>query len=136
MTSISNLDFQDATWRDLLIRHLLSDDFFDVERYPTASFVVAGYEPLPGASPGMPNGHVTGNLTIRDVTRPITFPAVISAQGDGSIKAHAALDIDRTLWQVCYGSGKLYERLGMHLVHDLISLELFLLARSTNTVRS
>jgi polyisoprenoid-binding protein YceI len=136
MTSISNLDLQDATWRDLLIRHLLSDDFFEVERYPTASFVVTGYEPLPGASPGMPNGHVTGNLTIRDVTRPITFPAVISAQGDGSIKAHTAFDIDRTLWNVCYGSGKHFERLGMHLVHDLISLELFLLARSTNTVRS
>jgi hypothetical protein len=84
----------------------------------------------------MPNGHVTGNLTIRDVTRPITFPAVISAQGDGSIKAHAAFDLDRTLWNICYGSGKLYERLGMHLVHDLISLELFLVARSTNTVRS
>ena len=136
MTSISNLDLQDATWRDLLIRHLLSDDFFDVERYPTASFVVTGYEPLLGASPGMPNGHVNGNLIIRDVTRPITFPAAISAQWDGSIKAHAAFDLDRTLWQVCYGSGKFYERLGMHLVHDLVSLELFLLARSTNTVRS
>jgi hypothetical protein len=53
----------------------------------------------------------------------------MSQEDDGSIKAHAALDIDRTFWNVRYGSGKLYERLGMHLVHDLISLELFVVAR-------
>ena len=129
MTSITNLDLQDATWREILIRHLLSDDFFDVERYPTASFEVTGFEPLSGATPGTPNGTVTGNLTIRDVTRPVTFPAVIYPQEEGSIKAQAAFDLDRTLWNVFYGSGKLYERLGMHLVHDLISLELFLVAR-------
>ena len=129
MTSISNLDLQDATWRDLLLRHLMSDDFFDVERYPTAVFAVTGYEPIAGAAPGTPNGIVTGNLTIRDVTRPVSFSAVIAPQEDGSIKAQAAFDLDRTLWNVCYGSGRFYERLGMHLVHDLISLEMFIVAR-------
>jgi hypothetical protein len=51
------------------------------------------------------------------------------SQEDGTLKAQAALDIDRTLWNVCYGSGRLYERLGMHLVNDLISIELFIVAR-------
>jgi hypothetical protein len=54
---------------------------------------------------------------------------MVAAQADGILKAQASVDLDRTLWDVCYGSGKLYERLGMHLVNDLISLELFIAAR-------
>lgn len=129
MTAIINLDLQDPTWRDLLIRHLKSDDFFAVERFPTASFRLNGWEEAKEASPEAPNGIASGELTIRDVTRPISFPAIVAPQADGSIKTHAAFDIDRTLWNVCYGSGKLFERLGMHLVHDVISLEMFLQAR-------
>jgi len=129
MNATTNLDLQDPPWRDLLIRHLKSDDFFAVERFPTASFRLTGWEEAKETSPEAPNGIASGELTIRDVTRPISFPAIVAPQADGSIKAHAAFDIDRTLWNVCYGSGKLFERLGMHLVHDIISLELFILAR-------
>lgn len=131
MNTIENLDLQDPTWRDMLIRHLKSDDFFAVERFPTASFTLTGWEVQEGASPEAPNGIVAGDLSIRDVTRPISFPAIVAPQQDGSIKAHAAFDIDRTLWNVCYGSCRLFERLGMHLVHDIITLELFVLARQT-----
>ena len=129
MNSITNLDLQDPAWHDMLLRHLKSDDFFALERFPTASFRLTGWEATEGASPEAPNGIASGELTIRDVTRPISFPAIVAPQADGGIKAHAAFDIDRTLWNVCYGSGKLFERLGMHLVHDIISLELFILAR-------
>jgi len=129
MSTISNLDLQDPAWRDMLIRHLKSDDFFAVERFPTASFRLTGWEAVEGASPEAPNGIASGELTIRDKTHPVSFPAIVAPQADGGIKAHAAFDIDRTLWNVCYGSGKLFERLGMHLVHDIISLELFISAR-------
>ena len=130
MHSISNFDLQDLGYRNMLLSHLKSDDFFAVERFPTASFILTGWEagPSPGASPEAVSGIATGDLTIRDVTRPVCFPAVVAPQQDGGIKAHAAFDIDRTLWNVCYGSAKLFERLGMHLVHDLISLELFVRA--------
>ncbi|TWJ17575.1 YceI family protein [Geobacter argillaceus] len=129
MTTISNLDLQDPGWRDMLIRHLISDDFFAVERYPTSSFTLNGWEAQVGASPEAPQGIVTGELTIKDVTRPISFPATVAPQQDGSIQAHAAFDIDRTLWNICYGSCRMFEHLGMHLVHDMISLELFVVAR-------
>jgi len=129
MTAISCLDLQDPGWRDMLIQHLISDDFFAVDRYPTASFRLNGWEAQAEASPEAPQGIVTGELTIRDVTRPISFPATVALQQDGSIQAHAAFDIDRTLWNVCYGSCRLFEHLGMHLVHDMISLELFVVAR-------
>jgi polyisoprenoid-binding protein YceI len=129
MNTITNLDLQDEGWRGMLHRHLKSEDFFDVERYPTATFEVRGATPIEGATPGAPNTEIAGSLTIRETTRSICFPAMVAAQEDGSIKAQAALDLDRTLWNVCYGSGKLYERLGMHLVNDLISIELFIVVR-------
>lgn len=129
MSTISNADLQDPGWRDMLIRHLLSDDFFAVARYPAASFTLNRWETQAGASPDAPQGIATGELTIRDVTRSISFPAIVAPQQDGSIQAHAAFDIDRTLWKVCYGSCRLFEHLGMHLVHDMISLELFVAAR-------
>jgi polyisoprenoid-binding protein YceI len=129
MTTLSNIDLQDANWHDMLLRHLKSDDFFAVDRYPTASFKLTEWVEQKGASPEAPEGIAAGNLTIKDVTRPVRFRAIVAPQQDGSIKAHAALDIDRTLWNVCYGSCKMFERLGMHLVNDFVSLELFVLAR-------
>ena len=129
MNSITNLDLQDEGWRGMLLRHLKSEDFFDVELYPTATFELQGTAVIADATPGKPGMEITGLLTIKDATRLIRFPAVIAPQEDGSIKAQAAFDIDRTDWNVCYGSGKLYERLGMHLVNDLISIEMFIVAR-------
>lgn len=128
MESMTNLDLEDPDYRDLLISHLKSDDFFAVKRFPTAALTLTGWQPQGEASPQAPNGIMKGELTIKDTTRPISFPAIVAPQEDGSIKAHAAFDIDRTLWNVCYGSGRLFERLGMHLVQDLISLELFVIA--------
>jgi rhodanese-related sulfurtransferase/polyisoprenoid-binding protein YceI len=128
MNTISNLDQQDPVWRDMLITHLKSDDFFGVKQFPLASFTLAGWEEQEVALSEALNGSVTGDLSIRDVTRRVSFPAIVAPQPDGSIKAHAAFDIDRTLWNVNYGSCRLFERLGMHLVHDLISLELFVVA--------
>jgi hypothetical protein len=45
---------------------------------------------------------------------------------DGLIAAEAHFDINRTRWKVVYGSGKIYERLGKHLVNDEVSLALSL----------
>jgi len=52
---------------------------------------------------------------------------VVAPQADG-LKAQATLDIDRTQWNISYGSGRLFEKLGMHLVNDLVTLEFFLVA--------
>ena len=131
MTTLTNLDLQDEGWRGMLHRHLKSEDFFDVERYPTASFELRGASAIAGATPGTANMEVAGSLTIKETSRPVCFPAMVDPQVDGTLKAQAALDLDRTLWGVSYGSGKLYERLGMHLVNDLISIELFIVAHKS-----
>lgn len=131
MNTITNLDLQDDGWRGMLLRHLKSEDFFDVERYPTAYFELNRATAIAGATPGTPNVEIAGSLTIKETARSIRFPAIIAAQEEGALKAQAAFDLDRTLWNVCYGSGKLYERLGMHLVNDLVSIELFIVAQET-----
>lgn len=129
MNTLSDLDLQDELWRNMLLKHLKSEDFFDVEHYPEVVFELRGTALLDKATPGTPNMEIAGVLTIKDTTRSICFPAIVAPQEDGTVKAHAALDLDRTLWNVSYGSGRLYERLGMHLVNDLISVEMFLVAR-------
>jgi polyisoprenoid-binding protein YceI/rhodanese-related sulfurtransferase len=125
--SITNLDLQQTDFRNLLIIHLLSEDFFEVSRYPSAEATLKGWRPIPGATPGTANYEIDADLTIKGITHPVRFAAVILPQADG-VKAQATLDIDRTAWNVTYGSGKFFEKLGMHLVNDIVTLEFFLVA--------
>jgi len=127
MKSISNLDLQQADYRSMLVSHLLSEDFFEVSRYPSAEARLLGSRPIPEATPGRANYLVDADLTIKGITHPVQFAAIIAPQPD-CIKAHATLDIDRTAWNVTYGSGRLFEMLGMHLVNDMVTLEFFLVA--------
>ncbi|MHC1696772.1 MAG: YceI family protein [Geobacteraceae bacterium] len=129
MRTITNSDLQDQAENCLLIRHLKSDDFFDVEQFPTAVFELLECGVMVGATPGSPNYFIKGKLTLKDVTKEVAIPAIIVPGANGSIQAHACFEIDRTEWHVSYGSGKLFEKLGMHLVNDTISLELFVTAR-------
>jgi rhodanese-related sulfurtransferase/polyisoprenoid-binding protein YceI len=127
MKSIVNLDLQQDDYRNMLISHLISEDFFEVSRYPGAEAHLKGWRPIPEATPGRANYQIDADLTIKGITHPVQFAALIAPQED-CIKAQAALDIDRTAWNVTYGSGKLFERLGMHLVNDIVTLEFFLVA--------
>ena len=130
MNSIQNLDVQDPKWNRVLVDHLKSEDFFDVKQFPTAKFDAITFKEIEGAkSAGSPNYEVRGKLTIKGVAHEITFPAVLVLQEDGSLAAEAHFDIDRTLWNVNYGSGKIFEKLGKHLVHDFITIQLKLIAR-------
>jgi polyisoprenoid-binding protein YceI/rhodanese-related sulfurtransferase len=129
MRSIRNNDLTDQELNRLLIRHLMSDDFFDVERFPTATFEILQCGTNLGATPGSPNYLLKGVLTIKGTAKELTVPAIIAPGADGGIQAQACFSIDRTEWNIAYGSGKLFEKLGMHLVNDTISLELYITAR-------
>jgi polyisoprenoid-binding protein YceI len=83
---------------------------------------------MPDATPGTPNYRITGAMTIKGISNPVVFPALIAPRADGGLNAQAHFDINRTLWQVQYGSGKLFEKLGMHLVNDCITLDLQVMA--------
>jgi polyisoprenoid-binding protein YceI len=122
MRSITNTDIEDPVLRHLIEAHLKSDDFFDVARFPTAEVAIETVKPVAGATPGTPNYRVAGRLTVKDAEHEIEFPAIISAGSDGALTAVAQIEIDRTRWNVLYGSGRFFPVLGKHLVHDGIGL--------------
>ena len=113
---------------ELLVAHLKSDDFFATAEHPTARFEITGLDAIEGARPGAPNCHVSGRLTMRGATEELGFPAVVAAKGD-AIALDAHFDLDRTRWNINYGSGRLYDDLGMHLVNDDVSLQIRLIAK-------
>ena len=128
---MANTDLVNPLMRSALLNHLASDDFFDVARHPEAHFFLDAIAPVPDATPGLPNGRVRGRLLLKAVEQPLEFPALVglSPAGDGSLVARANFDLDRTRWDVLYGSGKFYEGLGKHLVNDLVTLDLKIVAR-------
>ncbi len=124
MTSIACSDISDATMNALLVNHLKHSDFFETSTHPTASFKILNASPISGVPDGSPNFLLTSEITIKSVTKPIEFPAVIARRPDGGFTAQAHLDLDRTDFGVIYGSGKFFSRLGQHLVNDHMHLHL------------
>lgn len=109
---------------DVLIAHLQSDDFFDVGRFPEARYTILSTRPLGDGIAGRPNLHLEGELTLRGETHPLAIEAVTGLAPDGRPAAQATLALNRTVWGSIYGSAGFFQRLGMHLVNDLVDLEL------------
>ena len=129
MNSIADTDLTDPAWNKMLVAHLKSGDFFETTTYPTAKILIKQSRRMAEDGCGNPNFALTADVTIKDVTRKISFPVAVIVEEDGTLKAHAHFDFDRTLWNVKYGSWKFFKLLGMHLVDDVISLNLKLVAR-------
>lgn len=85
--------------------HLKSADFFDVEKAPTAKFVitsVAPYTEAAGASlVADANYVISGNLTLKDKTLNVTFPAHVNITAT-AVDAKAKFVIDRSAWGISY----------------------------------
>jgi len=128
MQSIICEDLTDKGMNQGLIAHLLSADFFEASKYPEAGFEITESALLKSVSPGAPNYKIYGNLTIKGITKQIEFNCTAGWNAKGLFFAQAAFEIDRTRWNVMYGSGRFFERLGMHLVNDYITIQLFITA--------
>lgn len=118
MQSIKVLDIQDPGPNAKLTNHLKSDDFFSVAGNPTSQFKITSAK---GTAPGKVD--VTGNLTIKGITHPVTIPATLHQEGD-KLSAKGELKVDRTLFDVKYGSGKFFQGLGDKLISDEFELKL------------
>jgi polyisoprenoid-binding protein YceI len=128
VNSVEAKDIEDPKMAAVLNDHLKSDDFFETERYPEASFQSTSVVAVPGAAPGNPNFNMRGLLTIKNVSNEVVFPCVVGSSGPNKAIARARFDIDRTRWNVIYGSGKFFLNLGMHLVNDIIEIEVKIVA--------
>jgi len=128
LNALTCADIADPAMNRVLIEHLKSDDFFDVARFPEARFQIRKVEPVPGAGPGLPNLRIRGDLTLRGQMKPLVFLAAAGRTPEGRPAAQAVFAFDRTVWGSIYGSGRFFQRLGMHLVNDLIEVQIRLVA--------
>ena len=113
MNTIKNTDMAGSGGAAKLEGHLKSDDFFGVEKYPTANFKVKSASPAKMER----SFNISGDVTIKGKTNPITFVAQMENTKEGVI-CTAQLKVDRTVYDVKYGSGKFFDGLGDKMIYD------------------
>ena len=111
MFTITNTD-QEGEYKNKLEGHLKSDDFFGVEKFPTASIIFTNVK-----STGKNSYEVTGDITIKGKTDSVTLD--VSIYGN---KANASLKIDRTKFDVRYGSTSFFNDLKDKAIYDEFDL--------------
>jgi polyisoprenoid-binding protein YceI len=122
--SIAVTDLKDPESNAKLVGHLKSDDFFSVEKYPVADFVITGVKPH-----GNGQYDLTGKLTIKGITNDVSFPATIVIN-KGKLTANAKIKVDRTRYDIKYRSSNYFENLGDKTIYDDFDLEVTLLANA------
>ena len=127
MNSISNVDMKPEEGGRDLIDHLKSDDFLSVIQYPKAKFVITKVEKIGDTTGKNPNVEITGNLTLKGITHPLTFSAFVSLQ-ESTLITEARFKIDRTKWGVRYNSAKIFSEVGDGAISDAIGIELKIIA--------
>ncbi len=93
-------------------------DFFNAKEYPTAKFEMTGIE----------NNVVKGNLTIKDKTNAVEFPATVTMEGDKMMLKSEAFEVDRTKWDVNFGSKSIFPSIGDKFINDAMKITLSLVA--------
>ena len=126
MTQIRCTDLE-GEWSDKLVGHLNSDDFFATEQFKTSSFSLKEFRPLDKEAQGGMTHEVTGDFTIRDQTKSVTFLATVS-EVDGKMTISGEVVLDRSQFNVRYGSGSFFDDLGDNLIHDNFTVGFALVA--------
>lgn len=118
MASIACTDLE-GEWNEKLVGHLKSDDFFGIKQHPTATFEITQV-----VSRGKPGEYkIVGDLTIKDITKEIKFQADVEDMGDKA-KAVAEIVVDRSEYNVRYGSGSFFDNLGDKTIYDEFDLQI------------
>ena len=116
MASITNTDIESPEWKQKLEDHLKSEDFFHVDSFPYAVLEINGSQLLivENAKKSL---QILADLTIRGKTHEIKFPFDIT-RSENILTGEGSVDIDRTLYNIQYKSGKFFENLGDKLIYD------------------
>lgn len=111
MGSITSEDLE-GEYKGKLEGHLKSDDFFGAEKFPTSKLVFTNVDMT-----GKNSYKVIGNLTVKGITKPVTFD--FSVYGN---KANATVKIDRSKYDVRYGSTSFFDDLKDKVIYDEFDL--------------
>jgi len=134
MHTITNDDLRDKKDSSMykLVGHLMAPDFFDVAKYPTAKFDITKVTMLSNDAAG--NTHtISGNLTVKDSVKNISFPAKVAINGD-DLTASATVIINRLDFGIKYNSvtaspADVLKKLGDHAIKDEITISINLKAK-------
>ncbi|MFD2574482.1 YceI family protein [Spirosoma soli] len=122
MNSITCTDLTDAGYNAKFIGHMKSEDFFNTAKFPTSTFKITKVTPKGG------NAYdITGNMTIKGITNAVTFPATVKMNGN-SIEADGKATLDRTKYDIRYGSKSFFENIGDKAIYDDFTVEIKLVA--------
>ncbi|WCO02709.1 YceI family protein [Psychroserpens ponticola] len=130
MNSITVTDMESGDGKEDLEAHLKGtvegkeNHFFDVKKFPTAAFEITGTESLAAGKT-----RLSGNLDIKGQKHNISFPVNITNNGDEMTIESEPFKIDRTKWNVNYGSKSIFEGLGDKFINDDFELKIRIKAK-------
>ena len=126
MNSITNVDLKDEGSNNKLVTHLKSGDFFDVEKFPTAKFVITKIEKQKNTAqePLKTTHRVEGDLTIKGITKKVSFDASINLLNGKFTASTPEFTINRTEWNVNYQSKSVMAGLKDQFIYDDITLSI------------
>jgi polyisoprenoid-binding protein YceI len=126
MSSIVITDIEDKKTNQDFLAHLLSDDFFSVDKFKMAKLLINDSSKIENNK-----SKIGGVLTIKDISHPISFIASLEILND-TFYSLGEVVIDRTLYNIRYGSGKFIDNLGDKLIYDNFVLQFKLIAQKSN----
>ncbi|OFX75162.1 MAG: hypothetical protein A2X12_12040 [Bacteroidetes bacterium GWE2_29_8] len=121
MKTITDTDLEDPKTNASLVGHLKSEDFFNIGKYPIANLKIKNV---------IQKGEkflIKADLTIKGITKPLEFEANIKIS-ENNIIASSTILVDRTKYDIKYGSGKFFEGLGDKIIYDEFELKINLYA--------
>lgn len=122
MVNLTVEDLTDEKSKGNLTNHLKSDDFFSVEKFNTSTFKITDVK-----STSATDYTITGDLTIKGITKPVSFPAKVAVAGN-KMTATGTIKFDRTHYDIKFRSGNFFENLGDRMIYDEVNLDVKLVA--------
>ncbi len=119
MSTITNTDLKDEGYAQKLVGHLKSPDFFDVAKFADATFTLTKIVDLTKSV-----AEIGGLLTIKGISKPLTFKANIQKDGNSYVFNANSIVVDRTAYDIKYGSGSFFSDLGDKAIYDEFTLRL------------
>jgi len=102
--------------------HLTSPDFFNVEAHPSATFDITGIKTADNKT------MLSGNLTIKGKSNNISFPVSTEMKDNIVTLTSETFTIDRSKWNIEYGSKSFFDNLGDKFINDDIEMKVTLTA--------
>ena len=120
MNQITDMDIKDKNLNAVLVNHLKSDDFFDVEKFPEASFDIT----LAKAMKSENSYYMHGNITIKWIKKLVRIKATIMFLETWEVNIKSQFELNKLDFNILYGSSKIFAWLGKHFIHDKIWIEI------------